>query len=225
MADFNPFDIKEAVSILRRGLPYIKAAGSPAGLPGADLGQAIGILDAGAEQSIRGGTVGTDLAECFGLAKGSGATFESMMSVHAAVVAETPISPIAVIVTRALVQQSIVATSQIVAEILFTSRQQVEDYRARLSDAFDRAEVDAADDADAFSYQTLVSLHAAMVRDMTARARPLPLMVSYQFPKRRPTLWIANRLYGDGGRGDELLQENKVVHPLFSPASGRALSR
>jgi prophage DNA circulation protein len=49
-------------------------------------------------------------------------------------------------------------------------------------------------------------------------------MVAYAFPDRRPVLAIAQALYGDAGRADELRAENKVVHPLFMPAAGRALS-
>lgn len=35
---------------------------------------------------------------------------------------------------------------------------------------------------------------------------------------------LSQRLYGAGDRADEVAGENKVVHPLFAPAAGRALS-
>ena len=40
-----------------------------------------------------------------------------------------------------------------------------------------------------------------------------------------PLLTLANRLFGDAGRAEQLLAENRdVVHPLFMPDSGNAFS-
>jgi prophage DNA circulation protein len=94
-----------------------------------------------------------------------------------------------------------------------------------LDTAFDISLDKAANDFDQVTVRALVSLRAAVMRDLTARARPLPKMVSFAFPRRQPALWIAQRLYGDGDRYAEVIAENAAVHPLFMPAAGRALSR
>jgi prophage DNA circulation protein len=55
-------------------------------------------------------------------------------------------------------------------------------------------------------------------------ARPLPRLLPYQFARVMPTLVLAQRLYADASRADEIRAENHVVHPLFCPLTGFALS-
>ena len=52
----------------------------------------------------------------------------------------------------------------------------------------------------------------------------LPRMVSYTVGAVMPALTLANRIYADAGRADELAAENKIIHPAFCPREGRALS-
>jgi prophage DNA circulation protein len=52
----------------------------------------------------------------------------------------------------------------------------------------------------------------------------LPRMVSYQLPASLPALTVANLLYGDGARFDELIAENGTVHPAFMQRDLVALS-
>jgi prophage DNA circulation protein len=49
-------------------------------------------------------------------------------------------------------------------------------------------------------------------------------MLNFRFVEAGPTLVFAYRLYDDASRGDELREENGVVHPAFAPSFGRALS-
>ena len=56
------------------------------------------------------------------------------------------------------------------------------------------------------------------------RSLQLPSLVSYSFPRSLPSLVKAWRLYADSARADQLVAENKVIHPAFMPASGIALS-
>jgi prophage DNA circulation protein len=74
-------------------------------------------------------------------------------------------------------------------------------------------------------YRALVSLHGAITFDLNTRALPLPRIVVFQAPSILPTLWVANRLYGDAGRESELRAENNLVHPAFMPPTIRALSQ
>jgi prophage DNA circulation protein len=73
-------------------------------------------------------------------------------------------------------------------------------------------------------YQSLLSLHGAVVFHLYATAKPLPQMLDFQFAAIRPTLVQSYRLYADASRADELREENKVVHPAFAPRQGRALA-
>lgn len=40
-----------------------------------------------------------------------------------------------------------------------------------------------------------------------------------------PSLWLANMLYGDASRADELAKRNRVIHPSFMPTDIEALAR
>ena len=65
---------------------------------------------------------------------------------------------------------------------------------------------------------------SAITRDLKDRARYMPRIIAYDVRTSMPSLALANRLYGDGSRADELRAENDVPHPLFMPPGGRALS-
>ena len=72
--------------------------------------------------------------------------------------------------------------------------------------------------------QALIGLHAAVASDLATRALPLSRLVSFTFARRFPALWMAQRIYQDGSRANEIIAENKVVHPAFVQATIEALS-
>ncbi len=120
---------------------------------------------------------------------------------------------------------ALVEMARIVAATTFTSRQDVDATLARVNAAFAPAEDFAAAQFNAVVWRALVASHADVVRDLKARARPLPRIVSYAFGTRMPLLTLANRLFGDASRAEQLLAENcDTVHPLFMPPTGRTLS-
>jgi hypothetical protein len=90
--------------------------------------------------------------------------------------------------------------------------------------AFDAAEVAAADASDTDVYRALVTLHSATVSDLSTRSIPLPNLVTYSFGRSYTALGLAQRLYTDPTRAEQLVGEGKVVHPYFMPPTGRALS-
>jgi hypothetical protein len=219
-------DLDEAAALLRQLIGVLGTkARTPTAVSAADMRQALGNLDANAETEIAELTFAASLVDCFRFTRESGATFDDFDYVRRVAITLDPLGTAATIVVEAVIHQTLVAMARIIADTNFRSRDEVERVRDRLSEAFDLAEDDAADEQDPQAYQTLVSLHAAAVRDLLARARPLPRMVTFSFPTRNTALWIANRLYGDGSRFAEIIAENRVVHPLFCPAQGRALSR
>lgn len=218
-------DLREAAALLKALLGSLGATAGGTSLAAADLRQTLGALDADAGTAIAAGTFATALAVCFENARLAGASFVAIDAVRRAAQTLTPSSAAAATVAGAGIQLALACQCRIVADTEFTSRDQIDSWRAILDAAFEAALDAASADFDHAVVVALTSLRAAVIRDLTSRARPLPQIVSYQFARRRPAPWIANRLYGDGGRADELIAENTVVHPLFMPASGRALSR
>lgn len=203
----------------------LMAGGAGTDQAGATLRQLCGALAATAATAVQAGTFGTPLRACFEAATAAGATFDGMDRVRATAQAVTasdlPIQRVAQTAARF----ALVESARILAATTFTSRQDIDAAIVRANAAFAPAEDFAAGRFDNTVWRALVALHAAVIRDLTTSARPLPRMVSYSFATRMPLLTMANRLYGDAGRAGDLLVENRdTIHPLFMPAAGRALS-
>ena len=219
-------EVEAAGSLVGRvlALLLVAAGADQAGLPGAELRRLAGDLEAAAVRRIRAATLFGPLAECFGLARASGASFAALERVRGAIAAEGGAGAAAALIRVRCIGFCLVQQAQVLADTTFTSRQDVDAAAAVIHPAFSAAEEAAADAGDQEIYRALVTLHAGVTRDLTTRARPLPRLVAYVFPQSMPALALANRLYGDASRTGDLIAENKASHPLFMPASGRALS-
>jgi prophage DNA circulation protein len=74
----------------------------------------------------------------------------------------------------------------------------------------------AADGSDDVT-DALIGLHAAVVRDLNTRAAKLPRTRSFTPSATVPALVLAQRLYGDATRADDIAARNFVRHPGFVP--------
>jgi prophage DNA circulation protein len=196
-----------------------------AGRPGSMLRLAVGDILADAEALIDVGQIAAPLANVFDLARQAGASVEQMETVRTHTTAIVVRTFPAWSVGNTCVRFTLVQMAMILAGMTFTSRPQVDRYLERINAAFDNSETIAANFKDQTSYQSLIALHAAVSFDLTTRERTLPTIVFYRFPRPRPSLWIANRLYGDAGRNQEIVDENRPVHPAFVQSPVRALSQ
>jgi prophage DNA circulation protein len=203
----NQTSLREATVILRALLTAVLAAPSDRTSSAAGaLRAAVGALSTNAAAEIAGFSVGVD-------------------TVRAAAASRSAVSALGGVVADAVALQALACECRIIGDTDFVSRDQVDACRQTLMDAFDATIDKAADAFDQVTVQALIGLRAAVVRDLTARARPLPQMINYATPVRMPALWLAQRLYADAARALDLIAENGAVHPLFMPAAGRALSR
>lgn len=64
----------------------------------------------------------------------------------------------------------------------------------------------------------LIALRVAIVRDVAEQADRLRQRATYTTQAMLPALVIAQRVYQDGSRADELVTRNQVRNPLFVPA-------
>jgi prophage DNA circulation protein len=97
--------------------------------------------------------------------------------------------------------------------------------RIVLAAAFD-VEITAAGDAgEDQSYMALKALRAAVIQDLTTRGASLPTVVTFSCPLPLPSLVIAQRLYKDASRSDEIAAEAQAIHPAFCGTSFAVLSR
>jgi prophage DNA circulation protein len=194
------------------------------GTVGADLDAAVGDLRANAQGLLRRAAINTPLFNCFDLARGTGMTFDAMERLRTALAALTTTDARATILQARGMVFCCIQEAAILADTTFPSRNEVERVQGLATAAFTVSQDAMADLGDADTYRALVGLRAAMVRDLTDRARPLPQLVSYSLANNPSSLVLAQRLYGDASRADELVQENEVVNPLFMPSNGRSLS-
>ncbi|GJD58349.1 hypothetical protein [Methylobacterium dankookense] len=221
----TPAERRQGADVLVSVLDALRGAGIPGGgQASADFRRTVGVLEAGAAGYVEGGTFGALLADGFSAATEAGATFDGMERVGHVAASFTSALWVVQWVAQTSLRLAFVEMCGILAATTFASRQDVDAAKARLNALFAPAEEFAADQRDATVYRSLVALHAAAVRDLTERSRQTPRVITYSLPNRSPALALANRLYGDGGRADELIAENKVVHPLFVPRQGRALA-
>ena len=95
----------------------------------------------------------------------------------------------------------------------------------QVTDALDREVTAAGDLRQDASFQALRRLRVAVVRDMLARGASLAPLVAVEYPEPMPALVMAQRLYGDATRADELVRRLDPVHPAFMPTRAVVLAR
>jgi len=217
-------EIIEAAPIVEATLTALLTWITTRGREGVDLRTAVNNVRVNTLELLRNDTIGPPLATCFQLAQTTGASLADIESVRLVAVAGAPTLPGSILIRDALIQFCLVTQARILAATNFVSRQDVQKARDMLNASFATMEEDLADRMDAMTYRAIVELHAAISFYLVETARPLPRMMNYRFNMPLSTLVMAQKLYADAGRADELREENRVVHPLFCPRYGRALS-
>jgi prophage DNA circulation protein len=214
----------EAVAIIDRMLTALMDGMPITGRPGSDLRKLVGQLKANSAASINNGTVGTQLQAVFDTALAAGATLPNMDNARIAMLKETPQYFIGAAMACAGVIFSLVEQTRMITAMTFVSRADVEVMLTKMSDIFDEAKLAMSNMITGTNYEYLVALSATLIQHLAATERMLPRMVSYQLPASLPALTVANLLYGDGARFDELIAENGTVHPAFMQRDLVALS-
>lgn len=217
-------DAAEATPIMTRAIIALLAAAPSRGRPGIDLRKACGYLQAYAVTLIPDDAAGPPLADCFALAVKAGITQKQLSSVRATVLAETPITIGGILIRDSSIEMCLAAEARVIADMVFVNRDDVEQLKRDMNEAFATAEEAAADVMDQMTYRALAALHAAVTFHLIETARPLPRMLNFAFAQSMPTLVTAHRLYYDSALADELRNENRVVHPAFMLPTGRGLS-
>jgi prophage DNA circulation protein len=74
-------------------------------------------------------------------------------------------------------------------------------------------------------YASLKALRQSVVADLDARGSGLAAIATFNFNATLPALTLANRLYRDATRSDELVAQAAPVHPAFVSTTFKALSQ
>jgi prophage DNA circulation protein len=87
------------------------------------------------------------------------------------------------------------------------------------------AEIDiAGDQGEDDTYEALRTLRAAVVADLNKRGAALSTIRTFSFAGSMPVLVLANRIYRDPTRADDLTTQIDPIHPAFCPGSFKALA-
>lgn len=97
--------------------------------------------------------------------------------------------------------------------------------RTQITDLLDAEILIAGDQGADATFDALRNLRTAVVRDLTARGANLAQLTTITSPTTMPSTVIAQRVYRDSERADELVIQANPRHPAFMPVSFQALSK
>ncbi len=96
--------------------------------------------------------------------------------------------------------------------------------RQKVCDLLDAEAVIAGDVGNDLSYQALANARGTVAADLDTRGAQLPPMRTWTLADSFPALVVAQMLYQDSTRSDQLIDLAQPAHPAFMPLSFKALS-
>ena len=225
MANYSNADLIEATGIVQRVTPWIMAASSVKTSDAAvSFRFEINDIIAHASGYLEDGTLTIRVLVVMAAARLLGATLNSMGEVRQAAESENAVSLLAQLIRFMFIVMALTQESVIVANMTFRSRDDAGVAQAAMMAEFDNAAELAADALQADPYMKIITLQARVSKLFADLHRTLPRIVNYQFAKTFPVTVIAQKLYQDPSRAQEIIDENHIVHPAFAPMSIKALS-
>jgi prophage DNA circulation protein len=96
--------------------------------------------------------------------------------------------------------------------------------RNTVCDALDREIEIAGDQGEDATFNAMRRLRAAVIKDLTVRGAGLPDQTTIQLVAPVPAPVLAQKLYRDVARGEELVAASDCTHPAFLPVSFKGFS-
>jgi hypothetical protein len=217
-------EYSEALGICQRLMKELVAFPIAPGVDGANLRTAVGMLLGNLSILIENQMVGAQLLSCFDLARIAGATVNVFDNVREAAAAELPQYSFGIRIVNAALIFSLSEQSQLITVMTFSSRNDVDALMDAMGIIIDDIKLRGSQSFTVNDYRNIVALSASLIYHLSATERLLPQVVTYHMPVNLPALSLSNRIYGDASRSDELVAENKTVHPAFMQRDIIALS-
>jgi prophage DNA circulation protein len=127
--------------------------------------------------------------------------------------------------TGALLRRAAIgALARAVATYVPTSYDDAANVRSAVTACIDNEILIAGDAGDDGSYFALRALRQSVVSTLTSVGATLAPLQTFSFNAPLPSLVLAQRIYQDASRADDLVSEANPIHPAFMPASFRALA-
>ena len=119
---------------------------------------------------------------------------------------------------------ALISLARAAADYQPASYEDAQAVRDTVSALLDEEATLAADAGDSATYHALWALRAAVVADLTARGADLSTVRTVTTKASLPAAVLAQRLYQDATRSDQLVTWADPWHPLFMPISFQALA-
>jgi len=194
---------------------------------GDQLRRLVGTMRGNAEAVVRAqdSTLGTDLATIYLAADAAGATFIGMDAVRKFLMSQVASDSA---LTQAIYRSALVMTlaeqSKIISRTVFATQEEIQNMTIYMSNAFEAAAALGIDQIDVLVYQDLNAMGGALINHLGTTELQLPRYVSYRSGMPMPSLYLAQRIYQDPSRSEEIEAENDVINPAFCPVNLRILS-
>jgi len=107
--------------------------------------------------------------------------------------------------------------SDVTVNQTYVSTNEVRERRSEILDLYEQQIENAGINGDQKTRDALVDLRSAVVADLESKQGALPDEVELELQESVPAFTLANDLYGDGLRGEEIADSNTQINPLFMP--------
>lgn len=217
-------ELREVLALINRMLVAVQKGIPTRGTTGVELRRVVGNFVAHEVELVESFTIGTALFGCFEQARLAGATLDTMDGVRIAMLAEQPVFTFGKCAKLTGMVFSFVEQCTMISKIEFTSQTDVEAMLTRMNLVIEQLKLEISELLDGMDYQSFTTLAATLVHHLAATERKLPQVVNVTFPINKAALSLATYFYADGRRFEEVIKENKVIHPAFFPRNLRVLS-
>jgi hypothetical protein len=219
VADQAMAQLNQIISLLLASIPDNTSVGA------FNARLAIDDLRANMQDSIASSTLGTDLGNCFSLSITAGATYSGLETLRQYVMSQvTSVNGYVQNMLRSALAMTLAAECQAIQQLTFTSQNDAVNVMTVITGAFEQAKLANIDDYDSGIYQAVTALSGTIVRYLAQEELQLPKMVTYNVAAPMPSLYLAQLIYQDASRADEISDENGVINPMFCPTSLQVLS-
>jgi len=165
------------------------------------------------------------LSDCFNAAFALPVSFAGLTLLHNTLLGETIVGEVSDDVVNRSLLLCIAVEAKLITGFTFTSSDDAQSMMKGMASVFEAIGEKVVEMDDPSIYQALISLSASLTNHLASTARPLPRIITFDLQSSLPALALSERIYYDPSRWEEIVDENKIVHPAFSPRTIRGLAR
>jgi hypothetical protein len=185
----------------------------------------ISIMQGDTQGAVRDPTLGTQLQAIYQGVAAAGSSYTGIEAARQYLMQQSAGESLySQALFRSALLMTLSAESLIITNIKFTNQDDAKSMIMHVQDMFEEAKAVGIDDIDVMTYQALNALGGKLVSYLSSAVLQLPRLVKYDARFPMPSLYLAQRIYRNPTKSDEIEGENAVVNPAFCPRILRVLS-